>query len=232
MTSLEGIKDIMLEGRLSYFTLKYGNKELYCSEANLNPSEAYELLEKVLSRMSYDRITVELSGRSKKDKSEGGAVKVYSHVVATGSPNKAITGHNIDHFNDRDEINRLRDLLETERLKNLNLEHKLTLKDQEIERIKEKDQDSDKTMMYIEKFAPIISGLFNQKPVSIAKPTSKAVAGTPTMTDDEISEKIADLMNRWAAVDKKKLIVTIEAIVSIAESDPKKYKLYQSMLLS
>jgi hypothetical protein len=232
MTTLEGLKDIMIDGRLSYFTLKYGNKELYCSESNLNPTEAYELLERVLGRMTYDRITVELSGRSKKDKSEGGAVKTYTHIVSTGSSNKAITGHNIDHYNDRDELNRLRDLLEAERLKNLNLEHKLTLKDQEIERIKENEQNNDKTMMYIEKFAPIISGLFNTKPVGIAKPVSRAVSGTPTMTDDQISEKLADLMNRWAEVDKKKLLVTIEAIVTIAETDPKKYKLYQSMLLS
>jgi len=236
MTSLEAIRELMIERRLPFFTIKYNGKELDCQEQNINPSEAADQLEKILSKMSYDRVTVELSGRSKKDKEEGGSTKKYTHVVACGGK-QAITGPSIEKMGSSmgmDEYNRLRDQLEESRMMCQDYKHENGRLKDEINRLKEqleKGDESDKTMMYIEKFAPIISGLFTSTPVGKARPVSHAIAGTP-MNESEVSEKLSELMERWAKCDKKNLIPTIEAIVSIAESDPKKYKLYQSMLLS
>jgi len=227
MTPLETLKEQMVTRRLPYFTVKYNGKEIDRQDSKISPGEAADQLENLINSLDYDRVTVEVSGRTKDEKAEGGNNKSFTHVVQCGGrkKNQTITGHEIREASNTIPMDMY--LNKCERVSEL--ERLLDKKDVEIERLKDelkKANEEDKTMQYLDKFAPIISGLFS-KP-GIARPVSQAVAGTP----EEISEKLSELMERWAKADKKKLLETIDAIVKIAENDPKKYKMYQSMLLS
>lgn len=230
MTPIETVKEQMVNRRLPYFTILYNGKEIDRQDAKITPSEAAEQLENMVKNLNYDRVTVKVSNKSNDEKGEGGANKSFTHVVECGSKkNQAITGHDVYHREDSITLEKY--MAKVEQCNDL--QRLCDKKDIEIERLKDelkKAGEDDKTMAYLDKFAPIISGLFT--PVSKARPVSQAVAGTPVLTQDEVSEKLSILLERWATADKKKLLQTIEAIVKIAESDPKKYKFYQSMLLS
>lgn len=227
MTPLATLKEQMIQRRLPNFTVKYNGKEIDRQDAKISPSEAADQLENLINSLDYDRVTVEVSGKSSEEKANGGNVKSFTHVVecAGRKKNQAITGYEV-----RERSNTIpMDMYLTKCDRVSELERLLDRKEAEIDRLKDelkKANEEDKTMAYIDKFAPIISGLFS-KP-GIARPVSRAVAGTP----EEISERLSALMERWAIADKKKLLETIEAIVTIAENDPKKYKIYQNMLLS
>jgi len=215
----------MINRRLPYFVIKYNGKEIDRQDARISPTEAADQLESMINSLNYDRVVVEVSGKNKEDKGEGGNNKTFTHVVQCKSQNKAITGHEVAKSGNID--------LETHlaKIELCNqLQRELDRKDEEIKRLKEeltKAKEEDKTLTYIEKFAPIISGIFNQ-PVGKARAVTQALAGTP----EEFSEQLSELMERWAKADKKNILKTIEAIVLIAENEPKKYKTYQQMLIS
>lgn len=225
MTPLQTIKDQMINRRLPYFVIKYNGKEVDRQDARITPGEAADQLESIINSLNYDRVTVEVSGKNKEDKGEGGNVKTFTHVVHCRQDSKGITGHEVARSGGIELTTHLALMDE----KN-NLQRELDRKEEEIKRLKEeikKAGEDDKTLVYLEKFGPIISGLFGQ-PVGKARPVSNAVAGTP----EEFSEQLGELMERWAKADKKNLLKTVEAIVLIAENEPKKYKTYQTMLIS
>lgn len=227
MTPLETIKEQMINRRLPYFVIKYNGKEIDRQDSRITPSEAAEQLENMINSLNYDRVTVEVSGKNKEDKGEGGNNKTFTHVVQCRmSQNKAITGHEVAKSGTIDLETHLAKIEQCNQL-----QRELDRKEEEINRLKAellKSKEEDKTLTYIEKFAPIISGIFTQSPVGKARPVSQALAGTP----EDFSEQLAELMERWAKADKNKVLKTVEAIVLIAENEPKKYKTYQQMLLS
>lgn len=226
MTPLQTIKDQMINRRLPYFVIKYNGKEVDRQDARITPGEAADQLENIINSLNYDRVTVEVSGKNKEDKGEGGNVKTFTHVVfCRQDQNKAITGHEVARSGGIDLDTHLAKIEQCN-----SLQRELDRKDEEIKRLNEelkKAGEDDKTLVYLEKFGPIISGLFGS-PVGKARPVSNAVAGTP----EEFSEQLSELMERWAKADKKNLLRTVEAIVLIAENEPKKYRNYQTMLIS
>ena len=227
MTPLQTIKDQMINRRLPYFVIKYNGKEIDRQDARITPGEAADQLENIINSLNYDRVQVEVSGKNKEDKGEGGNNKTFTHVVQCNVNNaaKSINGHEskstgieLDTYlalvQEKSDLQRDND--------------KLTDKIKRLEESLSKVNDEDKTLLYIEKLGPYLSGIFGQSPVTRARPVSQALAGTP----EQVSEQLSELMERWAKADKKKLLQTIEAIVLLAENDPGKYKFYQNALLA
>jgi hypothetical protein len=225
MTPIQAIKDQMINRGLPYFVIIYNGKEVDRQDDRISPGEAADQLEAILNNLNYNSVTVQVSGKNKEDKGNGGNVKTFTHVVSCRQDSKGITGHTVAHSGGIDLTTHLALIDEKNEL-----QREIDRKDEEIRRLKEevkKVGEEDKTLAYIEKFGPIISGLFGT-PVGKARSVSQAVAGTP----EELSEQLAELMERWAKADKRHILKTVEAIVLIAENEPKKYKTYQTMLLS
>ena len=229
MTPLQTIKDQMINRRLPYFVIKYNGKEVDRQDARITPGEAADQLENIINSLNYDRVTVEVSGKNKEDKGEGGNVKTFTHVVnCRQDQNKDITGHDVARSGAIIDLDT--HLAKIEQCNSLQRE--LDRKDEEIKRLNEelkKAGEDDKSLKYLERFEPMIMGLLNlgSSPVGKARPVSQAVAGTP----EKFSEQLSELMERWAKADRTNLLRTVEAIVLIAENEPKKYKTYQTMLI-
>ena len=227
---LEKIKQQMVDKNLPYYTVKYQKDICDIQDENISPDDAAQKLENFLSGLPYATVQIELSGRERGKKAEGGAIRSIKHILKLNQSNmgngfNGIAGIN-NNVSQTYTIGQIVDIeKENERLK------------AKIESLEKGDQHLDSNSHNIwhnilnhPTFITIGTALaekylFGGK----AAPVSKAVAG---INEDQVADKITSLINRWAKADPKELTDVIEAIVTIAETQPDKYNFYKSALLN
>lgn len=226
---LEKIKQQMVDKNLPYYVVKYQKDICDIQDENISPDDAAQKLDSFLSGLPYPSVQIELSGRERGKKAEGGNIRSIKHLLKlnqsssnnfNGIAGITTSGSQTYTIGQIVEIEK-----ENERLK------------AKIESLEKGDQHLDSNSHNIwhnilnhPTFITIGTALaekyiFGGK----AAPVSRAVAG---ISQDQVADKITALLNRWAKADPKELTQVIEAIVDIAENQPDKYNLYKSMLLS
>lgn len=226
---LEKIKQQMVDKNLPYYTVKYQKDICDIQDENISPDDAAQKLDSFLSGLPYPSVQIELSGRERGKKAEGGNIRSIKHFLKLnqGTTNSFQT---INGFhNGSGQSYSIGQIVEIEK---------------ENERLKARIESLEKGDQHLDNNSHNVWNNILSHPTIItigtrlaerllfsgmAAPVSKSVAG---INEDQVADKITSLINRWAKADPKELTEVIAAIVDIAENQPDKYTFYKSMLLN
>jgi hypothetical protein len=221
---LEKIKQQMVDKNLPFYTVKYQKDICDIQDDNISPDDAAQKLDSFLSGLPYPSVQIELSGRERGKKAEGGNIRSIKHFLKLNQSSSnnftgiaGITGNASQTYT-------IGQIVEIEK-ENERLKAKIETLEKGEQHLDNNSHNVFNTILSHPAFVPAILGLLTGK----AAPVSRAVAG---INQDQVADKITALLNRWAKADPKELTQVIEAIVDIAETSPDKYNLYKSMLLS
>lgn len=212
---------------LPYYIAKDGTNVIARNEENTNVEESIEELTELFENANGDTITVSLSDRTGKEKSQGGRSKtdfVYSISLRTPSTINGNAERGGLAQSQMDLLNQNFDL----RLNN-------HLKDLEIAKLKEDAEDGVKDskgiLGVVEPYLPALLGsMFPSSPTAAAPaPRATALAGVAEISEAKM--QLNESLKAWQKVDHEFLNV-ITAVVKIATSQPAQYNMYKNILLN
>jgi len=221
---LEKIKQQMVDKNLPYYTVKYQKDICDIQDENISPDDAAIKLDNFLSGLPYPSVTIELSGRERGKKAEGGNIRSIKHFLKLNQSSVGSFQPINGTHNTTSQTYTIGQIVELEK-ENERLKAKLESFENDNQHLDNNSHNIFNTIISHPKFVDTILGLLTGK----AAPISKAVAGH---SKEAVADQLTDLVNRWAKADPKDLTNVISAIVDIAENSPDKYNLYKSMLLS
>lgn len=225
---LEKIKQQMVDKNLPFYTVKYQKDICDIQDDNISPDDAAQKLDSFLSGLPYPSVQIELSGRERGKKAEGGNIRSIKHFLKLNQSSSSFTGI-AGITGNASQTYTIGQIVEIEK-ENERLKAKIDSLEKGDQHLDSNSHNIWHNILNHPTFITIGTALaekyiFGGK----AAPVSRAVAG---LSQDQVADQLSSLINRWAKADPKELTQVIAAIVEIAESQPDKYNLYKSMLLS
>lgn len=215
----------MEKHQLPYYIAKDGTNVIARNEENTNVEESIEELTELFENANGDTITVSLSDRTGKEKSQGGRSKtdfVYSISLRTPSTINGNAERGGLAQSQMDLLNQNFDL----RLNN-------HLKDLEIAKLKEDAEDGVKDskgiLGVVEPYLPALLGSMFPQAAPAPAPRATALAGVAEVSEAKM--QLNESLKAWQKVDHEFLNV-ITAVVKIATSQPAQYNMYKNILLN
>lgn len=226
-TNINQVLQVMQQKQICFFKVLDAtgkNLSYIQDDEEITPAEAYNELSDYLKNLESGIVTIVLSERSFKDKNKGGDIKTnnYQFKVRVGNnlnTPAAVSGLNEDY----------KELLK----QNFELQNKIMLlehqqKTDEITRKLEEKIEGLKNEDVLEKYAPLLTGLFSKfmTPAAEAAPAINGIDENQQTTKKEI---ITKAINRLLKVDKD-LSENLTLLADFAEKNPDKYKSFIPML--
>lgn len=212
--------DRMVERNCMIYKMLDGNRLIDENDDEDMPIEkAVNQLTASLASIDSGIVTVKLSNKTGKNKALGGRdYKNYEFQVKLGGRAVAVSGVSTDS----QVVNLLKEIsaLKTEMIRK-EYESKLDKLQESIDAIK-----NDKTNPYLEKFLPVIAGMFGV-PLGGGNPT--ALAGAPTAESEKkiVSPKdkarLRAALDMWITADPDNHLEVIEMIAQLASTKPSVY---------
>ena len=225
-TNINTVLQIMQQKQIAFFKIfDVTGKNLSYIQDNeeTTPAESFNELSEYLKNLESGIVTIVLSESSFKDKNKGGATtaqKNYTFKVRVGNnlSTPAVSGLNEDY----------KDLLK----QNFELQNKIMLlehqaKTDEITRKLEEKIEGLKNEDVLEKYAPLLTGLFSK----FMTPAAAAPAINGIEEEQQPTKKtlITNAINRLLKVDNN-LHENLTLLADFAEKQPEKYKSFVPML--
>jgi hypothetical protein len=228
-TNINTVLQIMQQKQISYFKVfDVTGKNLSYVQDNeeITPAEAFNELKDYLQNLEPGIVTLVFSDQSFKEKNKGGAAastKNYTFKVRVGNTanlnQPAINGLNEDY----------KELLK----QNYELQNKIMLlehqkhTDEATRKLEEKIEGL-KNEDPLEKYAPLITGLFSRF-MPTAETAVPAINGLDEETQPTKKTIITNAINRLLKVDNN-LAENLTLLADFAEKQPQKYKSFVPML--
>lgn len=212
--------DRMLERNCMIYKMLDGNRLIDENDDEDMPIEkAVNQLTASLASIDSGIVTVKLSNKTGKNKALGGRdYKNYEFQVKLGGRAVAVSGVSTDS----QVVNLLKEIsaLKTEIVVK-EYQSKLDKLQESIDAIK-----NDKTNPYIEKFLPVIAGMFG---VPLGGGNSTALAGAPVVNSEkkivslEDKARLRAALDMWITADPENHLEVIEMCATLASTKPSAY---------
>jgi hypothetical protein len=238
LKSLDPIRMEMLKG-FPYWSVIINNKTTFVNDEDTQIDSSFESLKEYLSYLDDAFVTVKLSQKTGKEKSEGGSIKSDKTFVVrlnTKAEDKAISGYDIglikENLELKNENNNLTSKLD-QILTRLN-----AIEGAEEEYEEEEESQTDAILGMVKPYIPALIAKFvgNGQPTHV--PT-RSLAGIETETETNISmDDATDKINRAkkAVIKLLKLDADaaerLEKLAILAETKPDTYIMAANMLNS